>query len=116
MELKNFEAVVIAFFVHEINSNPQLYSIPMLHIPVLGAKEYVESHVERMRTRLAACIIRTFLKKQDWDGKVLLYKIIDHHLKQYLKDYTAQVLRDHYRDWYVITRLQEIRDEMVKGE
>lgn len=110
MQLEEFEAIITAFFIKEIHENPKVYSIQMINIPVLDAREYVQERVEKMRQRLATVVIRHFLKRQSGPGKILLYKIIDHNLKGYMQEYTAKILKDHYRDWYVITKLNEIRE------
>jgi hypothetical protein len=109
MDLNVFEKLVVQFFVHEIGMNPHLYSVQMLFVPVLNPKPYIDQQVERIRKRLAAVIIRNFLQKQSRDGKILLFKIINHHLEQYMKEYRMKVLHDHYKSWYVICKLEEMR-------
>lgn len=108
-----FEKMVVKFFTLEIQGNPQLYSIEMILIPTLNPRDYIVPKVEKMRKRLAALVIRHFLSKQQGKGKVLLFKIINMHLEEYMKEYTMKVLHDHYKSWYVITELEEIRKQMI---
>lgn len=110
MELAIFEKAVVAYFTMEIRENPKLYSIDMIMIPTKNPKVYIDNKVEKMRTRLAKVIIKEFLSRQKGHGKILLYKIIDMHLKQYMKEYTNKVLYDHYNSWYTIVELQEIKE------
>lgn len=110
MELEVFEKMVVRFFTLEIQENPRLYSIQMELIPVGNPREYIMQKVEPMRRKLAAVVIRNFLARQKGGGKILLYKIINHHLEVYMKEYTLKVLHDHYKSWYVITKLHEMRD------
>jgi hypothetical protein len=112
MELHLFQEIVTKFFTMEIQENPKLYSIEMLFIPTLNPREYILKKTEQMRKRLAAVIIRHFLKRQHGMGKILLYKIINHNLEVYMKEYSMKVLHDHYKSWYVITELEEIRQKM----
>ena len=109
MDIEVFEKIVIKFFTMEISENPHLYCVEMLRIPVQNPRQYIEEKVEKIRRRLAAVIIRNFLSKQKGKGKVLLYKIIDYHLGTYMKEYKMKIMHDHYKSWYVITVLEEMR-------
>lgn len=109
--LEEMHDIVTKFFVYEIYSNPQYYRIAMEHIPLKNPGAYVDKEIERIRKRLVKLIITVVLKRQTFQAKILLKKLIDKHLEEYLDTFRRKVMQDHFKSWWVITMLEELRSK-----
>lgn len=104
---KDLTLLIASFIQMEMLKDPLKYTIDPCLIPMDNPSQYVDYRLEKIRQALMTAIIRVVLQRQSIDSKVLLMKLINVQLMDYLNELRRTVLTRHFRSWYTITWLME---------
>ena len=105
------EELVLQCIVYEISQNLHKYNIEQWKIPVLNPLPYINHRVEGIRRALMKCVLNNLLSRQCTQTKIFLMKVIDKQLMDYLNHFKKSVIQDHYKSWYTICVLEEMRQK-----